>query len=136
MDSEFRGEIRHRAGAQGPCMNGAPGVIRAEILHLSAIGIVDATVETPFFYPSLKFRKRNLAQQRDRIVMELAPSNRIEVPKQRNGFRVPTPPEISREGPETLPDWCNEPVKHSGFADHGSNLRCCLGQQMYFDLIK
>ena len=85
---------------------------------------------------TLDLRQRNLAQQRDRIVIELPPAHRIEVAEQARGVVVPTPPEIARERPEAFLGRSDEAIERAGFADDGRHLGGGFDQHAHFIFVE
>ncbi len=82
VQAELGGKIGHRPRPQHAGVRGAPGAVRLEIFLLAAVGVVDPAVQHQFAGAALDAGQRHLAEQRDRIVVELPPARRIEVAKQ------------------------------------------------------
>ena len=59
------------------------------------MGLVDARVEHHLGGPLGELLGRHLGQQHDRIVVDLAPLDRIEVAEQVDDLRMPAPPQIA-----------------------------------------
>src|ERR1700677_707380 len=98
---------------QHPGVSCTPGAIRLEIFPLPPVRVVDATVQDQLRGAALNSRKRNVAQQRNRIVVALPPWARIEIAKQRDRIVIPTPPQIARQGPQALLHRSDEAVETS-----------------------
>ena len=62
------------------------------------MGLVDAGVEDHFGGPLGDLLGRHLGQQDDRVVVDLAPLDRIEIAEQVDDLGVPAPPEIAGQG--------------------------------------
>ena len=102
MQAELGGKIGDRTRPQHAGVVRAPGAIGLEIFLLAAVGVIDPAVQHQFAGAALDLRQRHLAEQRDRIVIELAPARRIEIAEHVDRVLIPTPPEIARQGPEPL----------------------------------
>ena len=96
VDAELGGEIGDRGGAEDAGFAGAPGVVGiGEIFLEPAMGLVDAGVEDHLGGPIRDLLGRHLRQEHDRIVVDLAPLDRIEVAEEIDDLGVPTPPKIA-----------------------------------------
>ena len=102
VQAELRGEVRDRPRPQHTGVACAPGLLRAQVLLHPPVGVVDAAVEGELRRPLFQLVDGQLLQQRDRVVIELVPQQRIELAKQAGGFRVPGPPQVARERPQPL----------------------------------
>ena len=78
-------------------MRVTPGMLGRHVFLPSAIGVVDARVQNRFASTHFKLIMCEAIEQQDRVVIMLPPSNRIEISKDRNHFRLPTPPVIACE---------------------------------------
>src|SRR5437762_12109606 len=96
----------------------SPGAVRAKILLLAAVRVIDPAVEHQFLGAALDSRQGNLCQQGDGIVIQLAPAYGIEVAEQAGGIMIPAPPQVSGERPESLPGRSDEPVESACLAHH------------------
>ncbi len=92
VQSEFGGEIRHRARPQRSGVCSAPGTIGAQIFLLAAIGVIDAAVQHQFSGAAFQFGERDLRQERDGIMVQLAETHRIQIAEQAGGIVIPAPP--------------------------------------------
>ena len=90
MNSELRRKIRHRTRAQNSGMGCAPSPVRLQVFLLAAIRVVDAAMQDQFARAAFERGERHLIQQRDRIVIQLAPANRVEIAKQDWSIRCPS----------------------------------------------
>ena len=99
VNAELGREVGHRQGAQdvgirlGPR---APPI--AEILFQPAVVVVDPAVQHHLGSPRRQPLRREFTQQSDGIVIQLPPTDRVQISKQAVDFRVPSPPEVSRQG--------------------------------------
>jgi hypothetical protein len=91
-------------------MRGSPGVVRVEVLAVSAVRVIDAAVEDMLFCPAFQRCERDFTKQGNGIMVQLTPPSRIKVAEEARGFRIPTPPKIARKRPEAFLDGCDEPV--------------------------
>ncbi len=73
-------------------MGAAPGRYLAHVLLQPPIGLIDAAVEDQFAGPHGEPLGRKLREQRDRVMIELPPTNRIQVAEEVDYVGVPTPP--------------------------------------------
>src|SRR5215472_2008452 len=128
VQSELGGEVPNWPGPQDAGVPRAPGVVVFEILAQAAIGVVDETVQHLFFGAALDFFQGNLREQRDWIVVQLAPADRVQVKEQACRVGVPAPPEIPGQRPQTFLDRNDETVERASFTYHGRNLRCSLNE--------
>src|SRR5271166_4800197 len=102
-------------------MASPPGALRVLVLAQAAIGIVDAAMQGKFGGTGFEFFERILAQQRDRTVVELPPAQGVDVAEQTGSIVIPTPPQVTGQSPEPLPDGRDETVERTGFAHHMRN---------------
>ena len=99
MQSKFGGKVSHWAWAKNAGVTCGPGTVGFEVFALAAESVVDAAVQHHFPRTALDSGERNFAEKRDRIVIELVPTDGIEVAKQADSIVVPAPANIAREGP-------------------------------------
>ena len=99
VQAELRREISHRTGAQHAGIASSPGAVRFQIFPLTTIGIIDAAVQHQFAGAPLNGRQRHLRQHGHRIVTQLPPAYRIQIPKQPAGVMVPAPPHVAGQRP-------------------------------------
>ena len=125
-------EISDRPGTQNPGMSGAPGSIRVEVLALAPVRIVDAAVQDEFGGAPLDCFERDLCEESDWVVVELPPSEGIEIEEQIAGILIPAPPEISSQRPQAFLSGSNEAVESSRLADDGRHLCCGLREHANF----
>ena len=71
-------------------------------------------------------------QQRDRIVIQLAPAHRIEIAKQAAGVVVPAPPQVARQRPQPFLRGSDKAVQRARLADHRRDLGRGLYQHANF----
>ena len=71
----------------------------------------------------LELVDRNLLQQRDRVVVELAPQHRIELAEQARRVGVPAPPQVLRQRGQTLMRRRDELPERPRLADDRRQLR-------------
>ncbi len=115
VQAELGGKIRHRLGAQHAGMRGAPRGARANVFLQAAIRLIDAAVQHQFRRPHLEPFRRELGQQRDGIVIELPPANRIEIAKQIHDVGMPTPPQIPSDGQTLFVQCLRREFDQTGF---------------------
>ena len=63
-------------------MFGAPGAIRFEIFALTAVGVIDSTVQHQLLRAPLDAVQRNLRKHGNGVVIKLLETNRIELTEQ------------------------------------------------------
>ena len=73
--------------------------------------------------PLLELVDRDLLQQRDRVVVELAPQHRIELAEQAGRVVVPAPPEVLRQRAQPLVRRRDELPERARLADDRRELR-------------
>ncbi len=93
-------------------------------------------MQTQLGCTAFDFSQRDLVQQRNWILIELRPPGGIEIAKQADAVVVPTPAEISSNGPKTLLNRGDEAVQSAGLTHHGRYLVCRLAQHADFTLGK
>src|SRR5882762_5725449 len=136
MQAEFGGEIRYGTWSQDARVPRSPSPIRVEILPLAAVGVIHPSVENKVPGAPLNRRQRHLRQERYRIVVELPPAYRIELPEQAGGIVIPAPPQIARQRPEALLNGSDKTIERSSFAHHGRELGRRFHQHSDFILLK
>jgi hypothetical protein len=57
----------------------SPGAVGLQIFLQAAVGVVDAAVQNEFGGAGLELGQRKLGEQGNRILIELAPAERIEI---------------------------------------------------------
>ena len=97
MNSELGRKIGNWLGPQNARMGLAPGLFVAQIFLELAMSMMNPTVQHHFTRPGFEPLRIELAEQRDRVVIQLPPANRIQVAKQVDHFRLPRPPDIVRQ---------------------------------------
>ncbi len=122
MQTEFSGEVSHRPRPQNSGMDCAPGTIGFQIFALPAVRVIDPAVQSALLSAALDAVEGNLAEQRYRIVVELSPADRIEIPEEARRFIIPAPPQIACKRPQAFLRWSNEAVHRACFAHHGGDL--------------
>ena len=133
MQAKLGGEVGNRTGSQDACVTRAPSAVCFKILALPAVGVVNAAVEAPIHPRVRSSTDRGISVSSAMgLWLELPPADRIEVAEQAGGLLVPTPPEVAREGPQTLMHGRNETVEGTGFAYDWSHLRGGLGEHLNF----
>ena len=80
--------------------------------------------------------QRNFREQRDRIVIELPPAQRVQIAEQAGGIVVPAPPQIARQGPQALLHRSDKAIERARLAHHRRDLRGGLGQHLNFVVVK
>ena len=98
VDAEFGRKIGDRLAAQHAGVGAGPRLLVVHVFLQPAIGVVDAAVEDQFGCPHFQTLRRELGQQCDRIMIKLAPADRIEIAKQVDDFGVPGPPQVMGQG--------------------------------------
>ena len=76
-------------------MRRAPGLPQPEIFLQPAVGVIDAAIEHQFGGPHFQPLGREFRQQRDRVVVQLPPADRVQIAKQVDDFRTPGPPKVA-----------------------------------------
>jgi len=121
VHAKFGGEISHGTRSQNTGVPRAPSSLRLFILTQAAIGIVDPAVQDEFRSARFEFGKRILVQQRDGIVIELTPTQRIDIAEQAGGIVIPAPPQVASQRPEPLLSGRDETVDRARLAHHRRN---------------
>ena len=136
VQAELGGKIGHWTRTQRAGMFRAPSTVCLEIFLLAAVGVVDTPVQYQFVGAALNAGQRHLAQQRHRIVVELAPARRIEIEKNVDRVLIPTPPEVARQGPQPFLDGSDKTRERARLADDRRQLGSGLRHHMDFDFVK
>ncbi len=131
VDAELGGEVRDRPRPEHPGMTRAPGVLGVEVLLQTAIGVVDAAVQRQLRRPLLEPVDWNLLQQRDRVVVERAPQDGIELAEEAGGVGIPTPPQVLRQCAQPLVCRRDELAKRPRLGDNRRDLRPGHRQQSH-----
>jgi hypothetical protein len=129
VDAEFGRKISDGARAEDAGVAGSPSAVGAEIFLKTVISVVDAAVEDKFGGAGFQLGEGKFAEQRNRILVELAPALGIEVAEEAGGIVIPTPPQTASQGPETFLSGSDEAVEGAGFADDGGDLGSGFGEQ-------
>ena len=95
VNAELERKIGHRLRAEHAGVGAAPMRRFAHVFLQPAIRLIDAAVKHQLGRPHFQPLGRELRKQRDRIVVELPPANRIEIAEEVDHLRVPTPPQVS-----------------------------------------
>jgi hypothetical protein len=98
VDAELGREVDDRFRAEHAGVDVGPGRLRRQILLHPPEGLVDPAVEHELRGPGLEPLGRELRQQRDGVVVELPPADRIELPEQVRDLGVPAPPQVAGQG--------------------------------------
>ena len=77
VQAELGGEVGDGARAQDAGVGCAPGAVGVEVFLLAAVGVVDAAVEHVLGGASLDLFERHLVEQRDWILVGLAPASGV-----------------------------------------------------------
>ena len=125
VNTELGGEVGDGPRPQDARVARTPRMFRLEVLLQPAIGIVDPAMELELLCPFLQRLDGDLLQERNRIVIELAPPDRIELPKEGRRIVVPAPPEVARERVESLMRRCRRLAERPRFADDRRQLCAC-----------
>ena len=136
VQAELGGKIGDGAGSQDAGIGGSPGAVGMEILLLAAVAVVDAAVQDEFRGAAFDFTEGNFTEQRDGILIQLAPANRIQIAKEADTVVVPAPPEIAGQGPEALLSGGDEAIEGAGFADHRRDFTGGVDQHANFIFAK
>ena len=99
VHAEFGGEIGDRISAEDSRVRGRPGLRVRHVLLEPAMSVIDPAIEDHFRRPTGQALDVELAEQGDRIVIELPPADWIEIAENRCDFRVPRPPQVLRQRP-------------------------------------
>src|ERR1700687_1375106 len=98
-------------------MGRTPGAVRLKIFLLTTVSVMDTAVQHQLFGATLKFGGRHLYHKLNWILIELSPARGIKVEEQVRGIRVPAPPQIAGERPQSLLDRRDKAVESTRFAD-------------------
>src|SRR5215468_8258338 len=132
MQAEFGGEVPDWTRAKNAGVTGGPSAVGLQVFALAAESVVDAAVQHHFAGAPLNAGKRNFTQERNWIVIELVPADRIEIAENTDGIVVPAPADVTSQSPEALLGGSDKAVKSAGLADHGGYLTSCSGQRLHF----
>ncbi len=102
VQAELGGEVGDRPGPEHAGVTDAPGVLGLQVLLQATIGVVDAALKRQLRHPLLDPFRRQLLQERDRVVVALAPQHGIDLAEDAGGLAIPAPPEILRQRHEAL----------------------------------
>ena len=130
VQAELGREVPDRAGTQHASVRGAPRGVGRKVLALAAIGVVDPAVQCELAGPLMERGEWYLRQERNRIVLEFSPAGGRDLSKETGRIDVPTPPEVSREGPELLLAGLDELVEAARFGDDRRHLRRRRGERL------
>ena len=98
VNAELQGEIGHRFRSEHAGVGPPPGRRHAHVFLQSPEGLVDAAVQHQFGGPHLQPLGSELREQGDRVMVQLAPANGIEVAKEIDDLSVPAQPQIAGQG--------------------------------------
>lgn len=98
MHAEFKGEIGDRHGAKHTGMGFGPDGAVGEILLESTIGVVNPAEEDELCSSHLESFGGEFAEECDGVVVELPPSDGVEIPKEVDHLGLPTPPDVAGQG--------------------------------------
>ena len=136
MDAEFGGEIGDGRGAQHAGVARSPGAVGLQIFLQAAVGVVDAAVQNQFGRAGFELGQREFGEQRNGILIQLAPAERIEIAEKADGVMVPAPPKVASQSPKALLRGSDEAIESAGFADDGCDLRGGLAEHVNFFFVK
>jgi hypothetical protein len=122
VQAELGGEVGDWTRAQHAGVGRAPGAVGVQVLTLAAVTVVDAAVQDELGGAKLQLFQRHLAEQGDRVLIELPPARGVEIAKKADRVMVPAPPQVARQRPEPLLRRADEAVEGTRLAHHGSDL--------------
>src|SRR6185437_10596003 len=132
MDAEFGREISNGPRPKDACVRGSPGAIGIQILLLAPKSVIDAAVQHEFAAAALDCRERHFGEQQNRIVIESAEANGIELAEDAGDLVVPAPAEIAGESPETFLGRHDETAECAGLTDDRRNFGSGFGEDANF----
>src|SRR6266542_3199527 len=97
MQPELRREVRDGTDPQDGGVRGPPGGLGVQVLLQPPVGIVNRAAQDQLVGPSLQPLWRELRQQRDRIVIQFAPADRVEFAEEGDHLRLPGPPQVASQ---------------------------------------
>jgi hypothetical protein len=77
-----------------------PSVRVRQVFLQSSVCVIDPTVQNQFASTFSQLLGRHLTQQRNRIVVKLPPSYRVNVAEQLTALWMPTPPKVVCQRPK------------------------------------
>jgi hypothetical protein len=128
VQAELGGEVSHRAGAQHARVVCAPGAVGAQIFLLAAVDVIDAAVQQQLARAAIDFPERHLVQERNGILIELAPAHRVQIAKDAGAVVIPAPPHVAGQLPEFFLGGGYEAVEGARLTDDGRNLAGGVGE--------
>ena len=123
VQAELRREVRDRPRPQHAGVLQAPCLAGRQVLLHPAVGVVDPAVQDQLVGALLQVVDVDALQQRDRVVSQLAPQHRIELPEQRRRVVVPAPPEVLGQRTQSLVRRRDEQSQRAGLADDRRQLQ-------------
>src|SRR5581483_1856418 len=118
----FSRKISYRPRPEHAGVARAPGTIRFHIFPLTPISVIDTAVQHHFARAPFDAGKRDLAEKRDGVLVELPPARRVQFTEKARGVVVPAPPEITRESPQALLRRSNKSIQRARLTHDRSNL--------------
>jgi hypothetical protein len=97
VEAELGGEVGHRPGQQGAAVARPPAVATLEVLLEAAVGLVDAGLKLLVLHPARDLLAVDALEEGDRVVVDGAPDDRIDLAEDRPDVRLPRPPEVPRQ---------------------------------------
>ena len=140
MDAELGRKIDDRLRSQHAGVDVAPGRIAGHVFLEPAVGLIDPAVEHEFGGTGFQPLGCELRQQGDRVVVELPPADRVELPEEIGHFRMPAPPEVAGQGHALLVELLRrkliEPRRgmQAAVPDRGRGTSGCTGGAGLFGL--
>ena len=129
VQSELGREVRDGTRPQHAGMPRAPGVFGRQILLKPAVRVIDTAVESELRGPFFEHLNRKPVEQRNRVVSELYPQRRVELPEQLRRVVVPAPPQIFRQRSQPLMRGCDELAQRPRFRHDRRDLAARRRQQ-------
>jgi len=111
-------------------------VVVVQVFLLAPVRVVDAAVQRQLRGSALNLAERRLVQQRNRILIQLAPAHRVQVAKQAHALLVPTPPHVARQLPKFFLCRGNEAIECPRLAHHRRHLARRFRQHANFFFAK
>src|SRR3989442_5156566 len=102
MQTKFGREICDRPRAKNSRVLCSPRPVCFEIFPMAAIRIVNAAMQHQLLCPALNTVQRDFAEHQYGIVIDLFESDRVEIAQETCRVMIPTPPEITSQGPQTF----------------------------------
>ncbi len=104
-------------------MASTPRALRRQVFVQAPIRVIDPAVQRELRRAIVERPHLDQLQQRDRIVIQLAPQQGIQLAKERGALVIPAPPEVLRQLAQPVMRRRHEVLRRSSIVHEGSQLR-------------